>query len=171
MSTVAKTVLDKSHLQLKGAVLKVFPLAEMEESPDDLMDASHSDANGQGMAVRQGDTRGQDVSRRQGDTRRQDVSRRQGDTCGQDVSQNQSRPDDKSHRQAKSDRQEESDKRQRKTNVWDEKTIEVTRLKPGTTGDAILLLFESKLPEVVILLIQRHPNKDVIYITFETDDG
>ena len=115
MSAVAQNVLDKSHLQLDGAVLKVFP----------------------------------------------------------DLSQNQSRPDDKSHRQAPSGRQVEPDIGKCKTNMWDGRTIEVTGLKPDTTGDSILLLFESKLPddEVAFQRIQRHSVRCVIYITFETADG
>ena len=113
MSTVAQTVLDKSHLQLDGAGLEVFP----------------------------------------------------------DVAQNKSRPDDKSQRLAKSGRGEESDRGKRKTNTWDERTIEVTGLKRDATGDAIFLLLENELPEVVIQHIQRHPNKDVFYITFKTGDG
>ena len=89
-----------------------------------------------------------------------------------DMSQNRSRSGDKSHRLAKSDRQEDSDKGQHKT-MWDGKTIEVTGLKQDTTGDAILLLLESELPDddVACLRIQRHPDRDVIYITFETHDG
>jgi len=90
-----------------------------------------------------------------------------------DISHNQSRPDDMSHRLSMSGRQGESDKGQHKTNMWDGRTIEVTGLKPDTTGDAILLLLESKLPDddVAVLRIQRHPSRDVIYITFETTNG
>ena len=112
MSTVAETVLNKSHLQLDGAGLHVFP----------------------------------------------------------DISQNQSQPGDISHRLAKFGRQEESDKGQHKT-MWDGRTIEVTGLKPDATGDAISLLLESKLPDVVVLRIQRHPSRDVLYITCRSADG
>ena len=75
--------------------------------------------------------------------------------------------------QRKSGKQEESDKGKRKPNMWDERTIVVVGFKPDATGDAILMLFETKLPddEVAILRMQRHPNRDVIYITFETANG
>ena len=130
MSTVAQTVLDKSRLQLKGAVLKVFPLVEKEESPDN--------------------PHGLDESDSQGDTRRQDMSRTQGGTHGQESSKTRTTQKD-----------------------WDIRTIEVTGHKATTSGDAIVLLFESKLPndEDPITHLQRHPDKDVIYVTFTTAEG
>ena len=149
-----------SPLQLDGAA----PTVENEEPIQELDESHRQDVtHGPGKSVRQSDTRGQGMAVRQGVTCDQDESGRQ----------DQSRPVDKSHRRAKSDRQEESDIGKSKTNTWDERTVEVTGLKPDTTGDAIVLLFESKLAddEDALLRIQRDPNRDTIYITFKTADG
>ena len=137
MPTVAQTVLDKSHLQLDGAVLTVCPLVGKGESADNLQDNTHG----------------------------QDVSQRQGDTCGLDKSRQQPEPG----------KQEDSRRGIQTTTQkhWGGETIEVIGHKATTTGDAIVLLFESKLldDEDPIRRLQRHPDKDVIYVTFTSAEG
>ena len=97
---------------------------------------------------------------------------------------NVSRAWDKVHMPGKSDRQDKSCRWEESggrspepegssQEEWDGRTIEVCGFDPSATGDAIVLLFENKLQsaDVTVRSVQRWPDKNVIYLTFETAEG
>jgi len=76
---------------------------------------------------------------------------------------------DKSQKHAKSSK----GKRRTTQKDWDGRTLQITGHKAKTTGDAIVLLLESKLSddEELIQSVQLHPDKEIFYVTFATDEG
>ncbi|KAI0230155.1 hypothetical protein LSAT2_019455, partial [Lamellibrachia satsuma] len=168
---VAQTVLEKPDLNLEGGVLDVSRAWD--------------------KARRQEESDRQDKSRRPEESDRQDKSRRPEESDRQDKScrleesdrQDKSHSPEKSDRQDKSRRQEEFDRQDKSQRLeesleaerssqeeWDGRTIEVYGFDPSATGDAIVLKFESKFPsdDGTVQSVQRSPDKNVTYLTFET---
>ena len=115
-------------------------------------------------------SRAWDKARRQEESDRQDKSRRQEKSDRKDKSRRQEESDsqDKSHRLEESPEPEGSSQEE-----WDGRCIEVCGFNPSATGDAIVLSFESKFPsgDGTVQSVQRSPDKNVTYLTFETVEG
>ena len=97
---------------------------------------------------------------------------------------NVSRAWDKAHRREESDRLDKScrweesggrspEPKRSSQEEWDGRTIEVYGFDSSATGNAIVLLFEREFPsaDVTVQSVQRWPDKNVTYLTFETAEG